>query len=294
VAVLGRRLSILDGIAHQLSMAMENARLGREVALRQKLERDIELARDIQASFLPEACPMVEGWEVCSYWQAARQVGGDFYDFFRLKPREDGAERWGIVIADVADKGVPAALYMALSRTLLRTVAISRIAPSTTLSRLNELISADTKTDLFVTVFYAVWEPATGHLQYVNAGHTPPVWTGPDREPTVLTGRGVPIGVFQEAHYQEHEIHLRPGEALLLYTDGVPDAVNGEGDEFGVARLKEVMHNHYSDTAAQIMDAVSSAVAAHVGLTEAFDDMAMVVLKRKPQISNSKIPTSNL
>lgn len=283
-AALGRRLSILDGIAHQLAIAMENARLSREVLLQQRLERDVELAHDIQASFLPEACPVVGGWEVCSYWQAARQVGGDFYDFIPLKPREDGGERWGIVIADVADKGVAAALYMALSRTLMRTVAISRVAPSSSLSRVNELIFADAKTDLFVTVFYAVWEPATGRLQYVNAGHNPPVWVGPERTPITLSGRGVPIGVFDEAVYQEHEVHVKPGEALLLYTDGVPDAVNVEREEFGIARVKDVMAAHYTGTATQILNAVSAAVAAHVGEAEAFDDMAMVVLKRKNRV----------
>ncbi|MBI4631854.1 MAG: GAF domain-containing protein [Chloroflexi bacterium] len=172
---LGKRLQILDGIAHQLSMAMENARLAREVAVQQRLEREMEVGRDIQASFLPDACPLVEGWSVCAYWQAARQVGGDFYDFIQLRPDDDGNERWGIVIADVADKGVPAALFMALSRTLLRSVAINRISPATTLERVNQLILSDARSNLFVTIFYAVWTPRTGQLVYANGGHNPPL-----------------------------------------------------------------------------------------------------------------------
>jgi sigma-B regulation protein RsbU (phosphoserine phosphatase) len=240
--VLGRRLSILDGIAHQLALALENARLAREVVLQHKLERDIELGRDIQASFLPKACPIVPGWELCSFWQAARQVGGDFYDFIPLRS-DDGRERWGLVMADVADKGVAAALFMALSRTLMRSVAISRIWPATTLARVNELIFSDAKTDMFVTVLYAVWEPDTGILRYVIAGHNPPVWVGPNRAPQLLPGRGVALGVFDEVSYQEHELQLSDGEALLLYTDGLPDAVNTADEEFGTRRVMEVMQD---------------------------------------------------
>ncbi len=281
VPKLGRRLSILDGIAHQLSLAIENARLVRELAQQQRLERDIELARDIQASFLPESCPVVPGWELCSYWEAARQVGGDFYDFIRLRSH-DGMERWGIVIADVADKGVAAALFMALSRTLMRTVAISRVSPAATLARVNDLIFADSKTDLFVTIFYAVWEPASGRFVYVSAGHNPPVWTGHNRAADVLPGRGVPIGVFEQVEYAEHEIQIGCGDALLLYTDGVPDAINTTNHEFGIDRVKEVLGDSYTKGASEIMDEVVNAVHAHVGMAEAFDDMTMVVLKRQP------------
>ena len=142
--LLGRRLAILNGIAYQLAMAMENSRLTREVAQQERLERELEVGRDIQASFLPQAYPQADGWEICAYWQAARQVGGDFYDFIELSPGEHGP-RWGIVIADVADKGVPAALFMALSRTLLRTVAIARVQPGATLGRVNDLILADAR-----------------------------------------------------------------------------------------------------------------------------------------------------
>jgi serine phosphatase RsbU (regulator of sigma subunit) len=280
--VLGRRLTILDGIAHQLSLAMDSARLEREVALQHKLERDVEMARNIQASFLPESCPIVEGWEVASFWQAARQVGGDFYDFIRLRPTDEGHERWGIVIADVADKGMAAALFMALSRTLMRTVAINRIAPAITMSRVNELVNADAKTDLFVTIFYAVWEPAAGRFTYVNAGHNPPVIAEPNCAPIVLKGRGVPIGVFDEANYQEHEVVVPPGGSLLFYTDGLTEAVNMVNEEFGVERVEQVIETWRAGTATEIMDAVSSAVLAHVGVAETFDDMTMVAVKRKP------------
>ncbi len=276
-----RRMSILSGIAHQLSLAMENARLAREVTLRERMEREMELGRDIQASFLPDACPVVPGWEVCSFWRAARQVGGDFYDFIPLRAH-DGGERWGIVIADVADKGVPAALFMALSRTLLRTVGISRVSPADTLTRVNELILSDARTDLFVTVFYAVWEPGTGRLAYSVGGHNPPVWVSADGEMRLLRGTGLPLGVIAEAQYDEHEIHLHPGDVLLLYTDGLTDAVNAGEEEFGMHRVCEVLRDAHHRAASEIVDALEASVRAHVGAVEAFDDLTMVVVKRSP------------
>ncbi|MEK7787852.1 MAG: GAF domain-containing SpoIIE family protein phosphatase, partial [Chloroflexota bacterium] len=220
VVALGRRLSIFNGIAQQLTMALENARLAREVAIQQRMERELEVARDIQASFLPETSPQPPGWEVCALWQAARQVGGDFYDFIPLPPAE-GRERWGIAIADVADKGVPAALYMALSRTLLRTVAISRIFPAATLTRLNQLIMADARSEQFVTVFYGMWEPDSGRFVYATGGHNPPIWVNGGDSARPLPGRGAAVGVFPNIEYQEQELTLQPGHSLFLYTDGL-------------------------------------------------------------------------
>ncbi len=277
----GRRLNILSGIAHQLSLAMENARLAREIALQERMEREMEVGRDIQASFLPRACPQAAGWEVSAFWRAARQVGGDFYDFIPLRSHE-GAERWGIVIADVADKGVPAALFMALSRTLLRSIAIGRISPAATLARVNDLILADARTDLFVTVFYGVWEPATGRFTYAVGGHNPPVWVSADGQLRTLTGNGLALGVLEEVVYDEHEIHLLPGDVLLLYTDGLTDAVSAREEEFGLSRVCEVLRQAHRHPAPLILEALEAEVRAHTGAVEAFDDMTMVVLKRAP------------
>ena len=276
---LGRRLSILNGIAHQLAVAMESARLAREVAQQQRLERELEVSHDIQASFLPNGCPEIEGWEVCSLWRAARQVGGDFYDFIPLRAQA-GGERWGIVVADVADKGVPAALFMALSRTLLRSVAIGRVSPAATLARVNQLILADAPSTLFVTVFYGVWEPATGHFRYANGGHNPPIWVERDGTARTLRGRGLPLGVLEGVEYEEHEIHLGTGEVLFLYTDGVTDAVNADSKEFGLGQLIEVVRQSRHGPASAIMDAATAAVEQHVGGVEAYDDMTMMVIKR--------------
>lgn len=278
---LGRRLNILNGIAHQLSVAMENAALADEVAQQQRLEREIELGRDIQASFLPESCPQLPGWDMAASWRSARLVGGDFYDFIPLRS-EDGVERWGIAIADVSDKGVPAALFMALSRTLLRSAAINRTSPAATLARVNELILADARSPQFVTVFYGVLEPASGRLTFANAGHNPPLLArhGAEGEVVLLRAKGAALAVFAEYVYTEHELHLEPGDTLLLYTDGLPDAINLFQEEFGLPRVMETLSAARTCSAQEIVERLEAAAQHHVGNVEPFDDTTMVVVKR--------------
>jgi sigma-B regulation protein RsbU (phosphoserine phosphatase) len=276
---LGRRLTILNGIAYQLAMAMENSRLTREVAQQERLERELEVGRDIQASFLPQSYPQAVGWEIHAFWQAARQVGGDFYDFIELAAGENGP-RWGIVIADVADKGVPAALFMALSRTLLRTVAIARIHPGVTLSRVNDLILADARSQQFVTVCYGVLEPATGLFRYAIGGHNPPVLVERDGTAATVSGRGIALGVLDKMQFAEQEILLQPGDSLLLYTDGLTEAINARDEEFGLARVLAVAREQYASPPAVMVESLAAAVEAHASGVEVFDDLTLVVIKR--------------
>src|SRR5690606_19312468 len=165
-----RRLNILSGIAHQTALTLENARLQLEATTAERIERELEVARDIQRSFLPDTFPSIPGWDVSAFYRAARQVGGDFYDFFEL-----GENLWAIVVADVADKGVGASLFMALSRTLLRAVGSTRRTPAETLARVNEVLLRDTRSDLFVTVWYGLWNAYTGAVRFASAGHNPPL-----------------------------------------------------------------------------------------------------------------------
>lgn len=280
IGELGRRLNILNGIAHQLSMAMESERLAREVAQQQRLEREMELGRDIQASFLPRELPQPPGWETAAVYQSARLVGGDFYDFISLKTA-DGVERWGLAIADVSDKGVPAALFMALSRTLLRSAALHRTSPGATLTRLNEMILADARSPQFVTVFYAIWEPGTGRLVYANAGHNPPVLMRASGEVQLLRLKGAVLAVFAEYYYPQAEIVIEPGDVLLLYSDGLTDAVNENGEEFGLSRIIETLRAVREQSAGNIISALEAALRHHVRDVEPFDDLTMVVVKRK-------------
>lgn len=273
-----RRLNLLSGIAHQLAMAMESERLAHEVLEQQRLEREIELGRDIQTSFLPSVCPSGPNWQLSAFWRAARQVSGDFYDFIALRPRE-GHPRWGIVIADVSDKGVPAALFMALSRTLIRSAAISRVSPATTLTRVNARLFADVRSEQFVTVFYAVWEPDTRMLTYANGGHNLPLLVSANGNIRPLLGHNMALGVLDDTEYTERSIKLEPGDVLLLYTDGLTDAINQEEAEFGLAGVQAVLSAQRHEPCAAIVHHLGEAVQKHTGPVDAFDDLTMVALK---------------
>jgi sigma-B regulation protein RsbU (phosphoserine phosphatase) len=267
------------GIAHQISLRLENTRLIDEVATRRSLERELATARQIQVSFLPNVLPTHPGWELGTTWRVARDVGGDFYDFIPLSQGPDGP-RWGIVIADVADKGVPAALFMALCRTLLRSVAISRTDPGLTLARVNELIFADSKADIFVSVFYAVWEPATGKIAYANGGHNPPLLLERERPARRLTEHGMVLGVSQDISYQTHSLTIPPGAVLVLYTDGVTEAMDFSGQFFGLHRLENLVLGAADWSAQAVADSIAERVSEFGADPDLSDDLTAVVLRR--------------
>jgi serine phosphatase RsbU (regulator of sigma subunit)/putative methionine-R-sulfoxide reductase with GAF domain len=271
-----RRLNILNGIASQAATSIESVQLLADLAMRQVLEHELDLAREIQRSFLPARCPDVPGYQLAAAWRSARRVGGDFYDFMLL-----ANGNMGVAIADVADKGVPAALFMALSRTLMRATAMSGRTPSDALRRTNTLIMSDARSDLFVTVFYGLLHPRSGSFTYANAGHNPPLWLNV-RSGTVqrLLQHGMALGVLQDVPLAEYSIQLEPGDVLALYTDGVVEALNIEGEEFGVERLEHVIQASAAGTAEEIVAAIEAAVDDFVGNEPPFDDFTLVVMKR--------------
>lgn len=276
-----RRQNILTGIAHQASIAIENDQLYGEAVERERIERELEVAREIQSGFLPNAHPEEPGWSVGAFWQAARQVGGDFYDFFQLDSRQYGGQ-WGVVIADVADKGVPAALYMALSRTLIRTVGFGHKKPAASLERVNDLLLADSHSDLFVTAIYAIWEPGENRLTYANAGHNPPLFLNQDGRIELLRDNNIALGVLPAVSMSERMISVEPGDAMVFYTDGITDAVNGAMEEFGLDRLEAVVLRNRDQSAAGIVDAIRDAVADFAGQAQQFDDLTLVIIRREP------------
>lgn len=271
----GRRLNILAGIAHQAAIAVVNDQLYRESAEREKLAQELKVAYSIQTSLMPHGSPAIPGCSVASHWQAAREVSGDFYDFLSLR---DG--RWGIVIADVADKGMPAAIFMAVSRTILRAVAYNRVSPADTLQRVNEILFHDAQSDLFVTIFYAVWDPQTETLTYANAGHNPPILFSYDGKEQLLRTSGMALGVLERIKIGEKQIRLSPKDLVILYTDGVTEAMNEDYDEFALERLRLTVQNHRDQNASEIVAEIKQAIADHAGNTPQFDDMTLVVLKR--------------
>jgi serine phosphatase RsbU (regulator of sigma subunit) len=271
-----RRLNILNGIAQQAATAVVNNQLYKESAERDRLQQELNVAREIQASFLPDGNPDIPGCDVASLWQAARQVSGDFYDFL---PRSDGT--WGIVIADVADKGVPAALFMALSRTIIRTVGFNRMDPGEVLTRVNRIINFDAESDLFVTVFYAVWDPKSNQISFANGGHNPPILLNKKGESRLLKAPGIALGVLPEVNIKTRSIRLERGDTLIMYTDGVSEAMNEDYDEFGMERLYLTARAARKHDAQSIVHAISDSIHDHAGGTPQFDDVTLVVLKRK-------------
>lgn len=274
-----RRLNILTGIAHQAATAVVNNQLYQESAERDRLAQELKVAHNIQASLIPQGNPQIPGCDVAGYWQAARQVSGDFYDFI---PLPNG--NWGIVIADVADKGVPAALFMALSRTILRTVAFNRQQPDEVLVRVNEILGNDTQSDLFVTIFYAIWNPRTETLVYANAGHNPPVLIRDGQKMQLLQGQGMALGVLPEVEIERKSMRLRDGDVLLFYTDGVTEAINEDYDEFGLERLYYIANSAQKQGVQGIVEAIKEGILAHAGDTPQFDDITLVVLKRQDTV----------
>jgi len=245
---------------------------------RQRLDEELTVARQIQRSMLPTRLPDAPGWDFAVSYQAARVVGGDFYDFYELPGRPP---RLGLLVADVADKGVPAALFMALSRTILRTKAMSGRGPASTLLRANDLIIKDSHSDLFLSVFYAVLDQRSGRMIYANAGHNRPLWVRAERGTVEELGaRGIVLGVLDEIKLEERRIDVAPGDVVVFYTDGVTDGMNGDEEFFEVARLREVVAAHAGGSARELLHAIIAAYNAFTGDTEQTDDFTCVVVKR--------------
>lgn len=202
---------------------------------RARIEQELQTARQIQKSLLPGNPPELAGWELAAYYQPAREVGGDLYDYFAFP---DGC--LGLVIGDVTDKGIPAAMVMASTRSMLRAAAQSSRSPGEVLARVNNLLYADTPERMFVTCFYAILDPASGRLHYANAGHDLP-YQHVRGDVAELLARGMPLGLMPGMVYEEHEVVIGPGESVVFYSDGLVEAHNAAREMFGFPRLKMLL-----------------------------------------------------
>lgn len=271
-----RRLEIINGIAQQIALAIQNDRLQNEMVVRERLETEIQLARQIQKTFIPERLPMHTGWELAARWKTARQVGGDYYDVIELPDH-----KLGLIIADVADKGVPAALFMALTRTLVRAAAVEAPTPAGVLQRVNDLLMPDTSQGMFVTAVYAVLDQETGEFTYANAGHNPPLWIQSNREIVKLTRTGIALGLIDSYPISERTIQIHPGDSILLYTDGVTEAFSPAEDLFGEERLLDIIRSNSLATAESLLDAVEAGIDDFISSSPLSDDLTMMVIKRR-------------
>ncbi len=272
-----RRVRILGGIAGQAAIAIENARLQVQEAERARLGRELELAEDIQRRLLPMRAPTVPGYQIVYRWRSAREVGGDFFDFISLAPG-----RWGLVVADVSDKGIPAALYMMFARTLLRAAAFGGRQPADTLVRTNELIISDSTSDMFVTAYYSILDSERHELTYASAGHNLGFYSPADgRLPEPMITNGIALGIIDEAEIEEKTLQLAPGDVVLFYTDGVVDALNAAGEFFGEERLAKLLHAQRDQPGEAIADAIDAAVRDFAADAPQYDDITLILVKRE-------------
>jgi sigma-B regulation protein RsbU (phosphoserine phosphatase) len=270
-----RRLEIITGIAQQAALAIQNDLLQKEMVVRERLETEVQLARQIQQTFIPETLPQFEEWELAARWKTARQVGGDFYDVFDLP-----GQRLGLFIADVADKGVPAALFMALTRTLVRAAVTELETPAMAMERVNDLLIPDTRQGMFVTAVYAVLDMERNELTYVNAGHNPPLWVRSNGEIERLTRTAIALGVVTGEPVNQRTIKFESGDNLLLYTDGLTESFNAEGEFYGEGRLLESIKSDTCTSASDLLDVVEKSLLNFVQDMPPADDLTMLVLRR--------------
>jgi serine phosphatase RsbU (regulator of sigma subunit)/predicted ester cyclase len=255
-------------------------RLETERIERERVEQELRVARRIQQASLPKEVPKLEGWQITPYYQPAREVGGDFYDFHLLP---EG--RLGLVVGDATGKGVSAALVMSTTCGMLRLAAQSHSSPAEMLQGVNEVLFPNIPSNMFVTCFYAILNPKSGHLVYANAGHDLP-YLHRNGEAEELRARGMPLGLMSKMSYEEKETTLHVGEAALLYSDGLVEAHDPEGEMFGFPRLRALLAEHSAEEERLVGDFLMEELYSFVGEGwEQEDDITLLTLKRSASLS---------
>lgn len=273
-----KRVELIKGVAQQTSLAIQNERLKIEMVGRERVERELQLARQIQKAFLPHTLPTLQGWDFDLRWRTAREVGGDFYDFFKTRDN-----RLGIVIADVADKGMPAALYMTVTRTLIRSAIQTLDSPAEVLKRVNELLVEESQNGMFVTAIFALLDPVTGIMEYANAGHNLPLlFRGNTQKIEHLKKGGIALGVVENATYASHKLKIKERDTMLLYTDGVTEAFSSTGDLFSESRLVEALRENSYEAASDLLQNLEEIIDRFRKGEPPSDDLTMLALHRLP------------
>jgi len=275
-----RRMELINGITQQIALAIQNEYFQEEMLLRERMEQEFSMAREIQQTFLPDSMPELENWEIDARWITAREVGGDFYDIIR-----QDEHTLGLVIADVADKGMPAALYMTVTRTLIRAVTHGRTSPADVLQRVNNLLASDAQNGMFITVFYAILDLKSGKLTFANAGHNKPmVLKHGSGETEILPKGGIALAVLEDIELEDHSQQLDEGDCLLCYTDGVTEAFSPADEMFGEERLQSLVSGQQGQSIHDTLDTVVDSVAGFRKEREISDDVTLLGVRRKTSL----------
>lgn len=271
----------LQSLSDQISSTLKQTQVYEQSLEFQHISQELQIAGQIQASFLPNVFPSIDGWQLAVTLLPARETSGDFFDVFEL---HDG--RLGILVADVADKGVGSALYMALSRTLIRTYAEEYEAePEVVFYAANNRLLKDARANLFVTTFYGILDPEKGLLTYCNAGHNPPYLIGDSEYESILSLQrtGIAIGIEENSTWTTETVEIHPGDILVLYTDGIPDAQDEDGDFFDDEAIIDITRANSGKFAHEIQSAIIEAVQDFSGGGPQADDITLMVLMRNKQ-----------
>ncbi len=246
----------------------------------ENLKSDLSIASEIQQAILPRVFPpfpdMCQYLGIAASMTAAKDVGGDFYDFFQLD-----SDRIGFLIADVCGKGIPAAIFMAVSRTVIRTTGLRGLSPAECIDTANKLIAADSVDCMFVTVFYGIYNIKTGEVVYCNAGHNPPHILKANCGVEILPkSKSMVVGAMDIATYKQDTLQLEQGDALVMFTDGVTEAMNPQREEFGIQRLNDSLQDAAMRSPQEIIDTVKDDIKTFADGAEQSDDITMLVIKR--------------
>jgi sigma-B regulation protein RsbU (phosphoserine phosphatase) len=269
-------LNILTTLASVASIRVENARLTEERFERERLEHELQLASEIQQRLQPSSPPIVEGYDLQGVSFSCYEVGGDYYDFI---PRCDG--KLLVALGDVSGKGTAAALLMSSLHAAMHAQVAANSTLLQTINAVNQYLAQNTPTNRFVTLFLAELDSETGMMNFINAGHNPPLIAHVDGRVEQLASGGFPLGIMPMAEYEVGQTRLLNGEALVIYSDGVSEANNLKGEEFGVERLEEVVKKNLGASAAGLRDKVESALSSFTQTAPAGDDITLVIVKRK-------------
>jgi sigma-B regulation protein RsbU (phosphoserine phosphatase) len=268
---------LFQAIANHSAVAIQLARLHRDLIETQRIEQELTIAADMLRNLLPSAPPTPEGFDIAALNVQSQQVGGDFYDFIELP-----SQHWGIAIADVVGKGIPAAILMAGARAALRAEIEDVYRVRDVVGRVNRALCRDTRPHEFVTLFYAALNARERVITYTNAGHNPPLLFRYDLE-MFLDDGGPPLGLFRDVAYREGQAQLEPGDVLLMFTDGVTEAADAKQNLFGEERLRHVLRAYKDASAAELIGQIHEAIRTFTDKAPQSDDLTMVVVKVKGQ-----------
>jgi serine phosphatase RsbU (regulator of sigma subunit) len=269
-------LQLLSAFGVQIAAMLDRAHMYEEAnAQRQRMENELNMARALQVNLMPSRLPEIPGFNLAASWHSAREVAGDFYDVF---PLPDG--RWGILIGDVCDKGVPAAMYMVLARSLIRGGAQLTSSPAKLLGQVNRALLDQSPNNMFVSVFYGIIDPAQRTLTYSLAGHIPPsVGRAAENKVERLFKGGPVIGILPKVRLSDTRLTFAPGDVLVAYTDGLTEAFDKQGQQFGEQRLHETVSDHKKKSAKKVLDSIEHRLHTFIGGASQSDDITLLVMK---------------